>query len=279
MASHTSIEWAHHTFNPWHGCAKLSAGCRNCYAEALDGRHLLEPTSHWGLYAPRRFASESYWRKPLAWNRAAERAGKRARVFCMSMGDLFEVHWLLPQAKKQAISRARLFALIERTLWLDWLLLTKRPERFASMLPASWLVRPAPNVWLGASVESLFYAADRLPVLLNVPARVHFVSYEPALGPIDLEAAAPGRCLPLELDWVIAGAESGARARPAQLDWIRAARDQCQRLGIRFFFKQWVERGRKVSLPVLDGCRWVEVPADVVVPARQPLIARTVARR
>lgn len=261
MAEKSSIEWTHHTFNLWHGCAKVSAGCKHCYAEAQDGRRLHGPHGHWGSLAPRRFASESYMRKPLAWNRKAGRTGQRARVFCMSMGDLFERHAIPLYAAQQAAYRERLYDLIEQTPWLDWLLLSKRPENMSAMLPPRWLEQPRANVWLGTSIENQAMAAERLPVLLDTPARIHFASYEPALGPIDLQAAASGHCIPLELDWLITGSESGPGARPSDLDWFRSARDQCQRLGVHFFFKQWVdERRKRFPLPVLDDRQWDDVP-------------------
>lgn len=259
MSSNTAIEWAHHTFNPWQGCTKVSPGCKHCYAEALDKRHLRSRDSHWGANAPRLFADEQYWRQPLAWNRAAERAGERRRVFCMSMGDLFELHSIPLYAAIQATARRRVFDTIEATPALDWLLLTKRPENLAPMLPTHWRERPPANVWLGASIENQAMADERLPVLLDAPAVVHFVSYEPALGPIDLDAAAPGRCTD-ELDWLIAGAESGHKARPARLWWFRSVRDQCERLDVVFFFKQRMKAKRKVSLPLLDGRQWTETP-------------------
>lgn len=262
MAENSSIEWTHHTFNLWYGCSKVSTGCKHCYAESFDRRHLLAPDSHWGPQAPRHFAGDKYMRAPLAWNRTAERTGQRKRVFCMSMGDVFELHAIPIYAAIQATYRQRLFALIEQTPWLDWLLLTKRPEHITPMLPSTWRRRPPCNVWLGASIENQAAAAERLPVLLDTSARVHFVSYEPALGPIDLEEAAPGYCVPLQLDWLIAGSESGLRARPAEPDWFRNIRDQCQRLGVNFFFKQWVEGQRRVSLPVLDGRQWCQVPSS-----------------
>jgi protein gp37 len=260
MAESSSIEWTRHTFNLWHGCVKVSPGCKHCYAEDFDRRKLNEPVTHWGPLAPRWFARDSYMAQPLAWNRKAERDGERTRVFCMSMGDLFERHALPIQGALQGMYRQRLYELIAATPWLDWLLLTKRPENIADMVPASWSERPPFNVWLGASIEDQATAAERLPILLDVPARVHFASYEPALGPLDLEAAAPGRAG--DLDWLIAGSESGQKARSARRSWFRDARDQCQRLGIHFFYKQWVEHGtrNKVSLPMLDGRQWCEVP-------------------
>ena len=261
MSANSSIEWTHHTFNLWQGCDKVSAGCKHCYAETLDARHLRSRDEHWGRYRPRLFASDAYMDIPLSWNRSAERAGERRRVFCMSMGDVFELHAIPLYAAMQAGYRARLFDLMAHTPWLDWLLLTKRPENIAPMLPSSWRREPPTNLWLGASIENQTVALERLPILLDAPAAYHFISYEPALGPLDLEAAVPGGCIPLQLDLVIAGSESGHKARPAQLDWFRDMRDQCQRLGVSFFFKQWVENREKTSLPLLDGRQWAEVPA------------------
>ena len=260
MAAHSPIEWTHHTFDLWHGCVKVSPGCKHCYAEAHDGRHLLSSDEHWGKDAPRLFFGASHMHQPLRWNREAERTGTRARVFCMSMGDLFELHAIPIYAAMQANKRQQLYRLIEHTPSLDWLLLTKRPENIAPMLPRAWRTQPRPNVWLGTSVENQATATKRLPVLLKIPARVHFASYEPALGQLDLAAAIPDDS-PYNLDWLIAGSESGHRARPAQMSWFRDARDQCQRLGVRFFFKQWVEGRSKVSLPMLDGRTWCELPA------------------
>lgn len=119
MGANTKIEWAHHTFNPWIGCTKVSAACDHCYAEDWDKRY--EGGQHWGAGAPRRLTSAANWRKPLAWNRQAAKADTRPRVFCASLADVFDSE--VPDAW-----RDRLFALIALTPHLDWLLLTKRPQ-------------------------------------------------------------------------------------------------------------------------------------------------------
>jgi len=122
MAENTKIEWAHHTFNPWIGCQKVGPGCDHCYAEAWDARGLQQQETRWGAHANRTRTAPANWRKPLAWNKAAQAAGQRHRVFCASLADVFDNHSsILPDW------RADLWALIRATPNLDWMLLTKRP--------------------------------------------------------------------------------------------------------------------------------------------------------
>jgi len=132
MCFNSSIEWTTHTFNPWWGCTKVSDGCRNCYAEALSNRY---GHSVWGAGKPRRLMSDAHWQAPLGWDADAKRTGRRARVFCASMADVFE-----EQAPPGQL--ARLWDLIRLTPNLDWQLLTKRPHRIAESLPPDW-GRPA----------------------------------------------------------------------------------------------------------------------------------------
>lgn len=247
----TKIEWATHSFNPWWGCQRVSPGCEHCYAETLANRY-----GHkvWGpaKTTHRRGMSANYWDQPLRWNKAAEQAGRRARVFCASMADVFEDH---PQLDWP---RANLWGLIEMTPNLDWLLLTKRPGNMRYMLPLAWLQSPRENVWLGTSCEDQKRADERIPELLGTPARVRFLSCEPLLGPIDLGRATPcgyycdesighvdhGFWTPgiqPGIHWVIAGGESGPGARPCWPEWVRSLRDQCQAADVAFFMKQWGE--------------------------------------
>lgn len=230
----TTIEWTAtknldgswtpgYTFNPWWGCQRVSPGCERCYAETFAHRYGFEV---WGpaKTTQRRVMSEKYWAQPLRWNSAAEQAGTRARVFCASMTDVFEDH---PQVVPL---RARLWERIEQTPYLDWLLLTKRPQHLQTMLPAAWLIHPRPNVWLGTSTENQEYFDTRIELLLNTPAVMHFLSCEPLLGPIDIGGYRPS--------WLIIGGESGHGARPTHPAWARSLRDQAQRAGIAYFFKQ-----------------------------------------
>lgn len=222
MAKNSKIEWTHHTFNPWWGCTKISPACNHCYAETWAmrvGRKL------WGAKAPRRFLSEQHWREPYRWNREAERDGEHRRVFCASMADVFE------HRKELHPWRERLWHVVEETPWLDWLLLTKRPHLIGGLTP--WGGDWPTNVWLGTTVETQRWAEKRLPHLLHHPAAIHFVSCEPLLGPLDLRPWLDS------LDWVIAGGESGGRARPMNPAWATSLRDQCKTSGVAFHFKQW----------------------------------------
>lgn len=250
----SKIEWTDHTLNPWIGCTKISPGCRNCYAAAQNRRYRGD---NWGPDKPRRLLGADNWKKPMRWNRRAAREGTRMRVFCGSMCDVFD-------EAGPADERLRLWALIRATTHLDWLLLTKRPENIASMLPPDW-GEGYPNIWLGTTVENAEMAAKRIPILRALPATVRFLSVEPLLGPIeDLD--------PVGIDWVIAGGESGPAARPMTLEWARSIRDQCVRADVAFFFKQWgtfgldddggalVRLGKKKAGRELDGRTWDQFP-------------------
>lgn len=255
MGENSKIEWTHHTFNPWRGCVKVSAGCTHCYAEkqALRNPAVL---GIWGADGTRVVASESMWKEPLRWNREAAEAGERRRVFCASMADVFE------DRPDLHAPRARLFRLIDATPHLDWLLLTKRPEnmriraieaaRLAFDGGPTWKDAWPANVWAGTSVENQEAADRRIPHLLEVPAAVRFLSCEPLLGAVDIlpyvAAHDPGDesyyALPPSarpLHWVIVGGESGPGARPMHPDWARGLRDQCQTAHVPHFFKQWGE--------------------------------------
>lgn len=227
MAKNSQIEWTHHTFNPWWGCKKVSAACDNCYAELWAKRmgHQL-----WGIDAPRRFFSDAHWNEPRKWNEEAKRRGRRERVFCASMADVFERRAdLNPE-------RERLWRLIETTPSLDWLLLTKRPQNVQRFAP--WRAEWPTNVWIGTSVENQTIAEKRLPFLLNLPAAVRFVSCEPLLGPLNLRRWFKHKSL-YPIDWVIAGGESGSGARPMHPEWPTDLLKQCLLFDVPFHFKQW----------------------------------------
>ncbi|MBI3271468.1 MAG: DUF5131 family protein [Planctomycetes bacterium] len=242
MGEKTKISWTDHTFNVAWGCTKVSPGCERCYAWAFSKRLGLDI---WGRGNERRTFGGKHWREPISWNRAAERDGVRRRVFCCSMCDVFEDHPAIDA------ERAKLWPLIRQTPHLDWLLLTKRPERIAACLPPDWGTGYR-NGWLGTSVESDPYS-DRVNSLVRVPAVVHFVSAEPLLGPL--------RSLDVSrVTWLIAGGESGSGFRPMDLDWARDLRDRCLATGTAFFFKQGSHQypGRDT---MLDGREWHEWPS------------------
>lgn len=257
MGRDSKIQWCHHTFNPWVGCQRVSEECANCYAaestfvriQRKEGREL------WGneLRSERHVTSEANWRKPLAWNRAAEEAGERHRVFCASLADVFE------DRDELQGPRARLFRLIEETPALDWLLLTKRPDSVMAMVPEGWREGFPPNVWLGTSTGTQAAADERIRELLRCPAAVRFLSCEPLLEPVDLTDMVIDREVGEQhldalsyhahpdddpdfsgatIDWVIIGGESGPQARPCDVAWIRSLVKQCREAGVAAFVKQ-----------------------------------------
>lgn len=246
MGEVTKIEWTDHTFNPWIGCTKITNGCEGsacdfCYAETLVHRY---GWAKWGAGEPRARTSEANWKKPLAWNRKAAKEGRRFRVFCASLADVFDAE--VPQGW-----RGELFDVIKATPHLDWQLLTKRPQVALKFFTDRPDLQGLPNVWLGTTVESQKMADLRIPTLMSVPGVVkRFLSCEPLLGPIDLDETVRRARLAVSvaspvatasIDWVIAGGESGPKARAARPDWFRSLRDQCAATGVPFFFKQWGE--------------------------------------
>lgn len=265
MGENSKISWTTHTFNPWVGCQRVSPGCTNCYAEAYDKRvgglpknqrmNPNVPELRWGPKAPRVRTSLANWRKPVAWNAAAKLAGRRDRVFCSSLADVFEDR---PDLEKH---RSDLFHLIAATPQLDWILLTKRPENIMRLMPSvtNWgLPRPWANVWLGTTVEDQQRANERIPELLKVPAVVHFLSMEPLLERVEMYALEHGG-----IDWVIVGGESGPDARPFSLDWARHVVKWGREIGTSVFVKQM-------------GARPVFAPGDLSVSRWQLLSEKVV---
>lgn len=229
MGKDTSIEWTHHTFNPWWGCVRVSAACDHCYAETWAKR-LGEDV--WGPKSERRFFGDAHWKEPLKWNAAAAAKGVRERVFCASMADVFENRAdLIPH-------RLRLFELIAKTPHLDWLLLTKRIHLVKKQLPKGYNF-PA-NVWLGTTVENQVEADKRVRHLLEFATPgVRFLSCEPLLGPLDLRRFLTRNESGVRVDWVIAGGESGHNSRPMEPQWPDELRKQCTSAQVPFHFKQW----------------------------------------
>ncbi len=300
MAENTEIQWPDHTFNPWLGCTKIGPGCRFCYAEAQMDNWL--GRVQWGPAGTRMRTSEAYWRAPIRWQKNLARGWvwrcencnerivargprevlgdcrncglsvwrniQREKVFCASLADIFEDN---PQLVRW---RNELFLdLIDETPYLDWLLLTKRPENIKGrMLPPHWRFQGMPdNVWLGTSVENQAAADERIPQLAAVPARVRFLSVEPLLGPINLEAffyeSVDERHEWFRLranrpDWVIIGGESGPKARPMELAWVRDIIKQCRPAGVPVFVKQlgsgWAKENGAQHRKGGDMAEWPE---------------------
>ncbi|QOV90918.1 phage Gp37/Gp68 family protein [Humisphaera borealis] len=266
----TSIEWAHYTFNPWRGCTKVSDGCKFCYADRQSARNP-KVLGIWGPNGTRAIGAEAYWKLPFKWNEEAKAAGERRRVFCASLADFFEGPETMPAEAVEdvRISRLRTFDIIDATPWLDWLLVTKRPENVREMWPGGYetpfasmppVLTRRQNVWLLTSVEDQETADKRIPELLKCRdlSPVLGLSMEPMLGLVDLTKVAArnrdgvtyminavsglhGVSRGPFLDWVIVGGESGANARPMHPNWVRHLCKQCLVCGVPFFFKQWGE--------------------------------------
>jgi len=302
--SKTKIEWVKNndgssgeTWNPVTGCSPVSEGCQNCYARRMAKR----------LAGRCGYPKDDPFRVTLHPERLEEPLGwkKSRHVFICSMGDLF--HEDVP-----FYFITKVFAIMALRPQHIFIILTKRPGRMkewfkyiqclAARTPAA-PVRSVPyndgrycevlrhffhkggridrnwplhNVWLGVTTENQQRADERIPLLLQIPAAVRFVSCEPLLEPVDLsrwlmvrEVSTPARwelsrsgsdeAIPL-LDWVICGCESGPNARPMKPDWARQLRDQCQAASVPFFLKQMEVNGRVIKMPRLDGKVWDQIP-------------------
>jgi protein gp37 len=279
LAGGTLISWAHYTFNPWRGCVKVSPACRFCYAERETARW---GGDFWGKNADRPIAKTT-WRDPRKWNREAQAAGERRRVFSGSLCDVFEDRPDLVDA------RARLFDLIEATPWLIWMLLTKRPENIGRLAERYAIGWPS-NIWLGCSAENQRFANERIPHLVLHDVPVRFVSCEPLLGDVNLcripmpggenqgivydtlgkRFGVPGAWsepMSRGIDWVITGGESGTKPgiRPSHPGWYRRLRDQATSRGVAFHHKQngmWVGYTQLAEMPErYVGHDWAVHPA------------------
>jgi protein gp37 len=234
MAGNSTIEWTGATWNPVTGCTKISDGCKNCYAERIAYRLQAQGQPHYIDGFEVRIHKDSLgiplkWRKPRV-------------VFVNSMGDLF--HEDVPEE-----FLCRVFEVMNRAKHHVFQVLTKRSEYLLKMnSKLQW----SENIWMGVSVENQKYL-ERINHLRNISAHIRFISFEPLLGPIvDVNLAG--------IDWVIAGGESGPRARTVKRSWVENIRDQCVESRVPFFFKQWGGFDRKKSGRVLDGKVWEEMP-------------------
>lgn len=238
----SKIGWTHHTWNPWWGCDKVSAGCKHCYIDPIMRRSGNEPFG-----GPKKTSLQS-WRKPFAWNRDGIVEMERWRIFTCSMSDFFH-----PGADAW---RPDAWKTIKACDQLDWLILTKSPERIGERLPAGW-GRGYPNVWLGVTVESQEYL-QRVDILARIPAAVRFISAEPLLGRLSL-----GQRL-RKVDWVITGCENAARAkrRVMQQDWVRHVADQCLKYNVPLFHKQYYRDNQLTFDGFVDGVCHQNFPAS-----------------
>lgn len=220
MAENTGIEWCHHTFNPWWGCHKVSEACRNCYAETLAKRV--------GKDFADRVKTKQPWNDLLKWDRSAGERCVRERVFVGSMCDIGDGHPKVWDWRKEA------FEILASLQNLDVLLLTKRPKSLREVLAAQFPYGLPTHFWVGCTAENQRQLINRFETLRRIDAAVRFISVEPMLGPI-------GRLPQHSLDWVIAGGESGPRARCPHPLGFRELRNLCKAAGVPFMFKQWGE--------------------------------------
>lgn len=254
MAEYSSIEWTDATWNPVTGCTKVSAGCKNCYAETFAERwrgvpgHPYEQGFDLRLW-PDRLELPKTWTRPR-------------RVFVNSMSDLF--HKDVPFRFID-----RVFRTMRHCSWHQFQVLTKRPERMADYVQrrtVQWgrLATDSPQIWLGTSVEAQQHI-DRARLVSGLSSAVRFLSCEPLLGPLDLTSVlGPGR-----VNWVIVGGESGPRSRAMKQEWVSNIRDQCQAAGIPFFFKQWGGMNKKLHGRELENRTWDEMPDARSIRARK----------
>lgn len=242
MANGSSIEWTEATWNPLTGCTKVSAGCKHCYAERMAKRlkAMGSPNYQNGFkltLQPQMLNMPYTWRKPR-------------KVFVNSMSDLMH-----PEVPDEYI--VKVFEVMNDNLQHRFQLLTKRPERLASI---EHLVTWTANIWMGVTVENDRFLG-RVDLLRDCGAEVKFLSLEPLLGPLSDLALN-------EIDWAIVGGESGPKARPMEAWWATELRDKCVESSVPFFFKQWggVQKHRHGRL--LEGREWNQIPGEAeAVPA------------
>ena len=254
----TNIAWADRVWNPTRGCSRTGTpGCDNCYAERQairfkDGTYkgLVRSTRLGPRWTGEVAVVPDKFDEPL---RIPQRGKARARIFVDSMSDFFH-------EKLSAQDLEPIWKTMKEADWHDFLILTKRPENIVDRLPSDWGTGYR-NVWLGVSVENQECAEKRIPVLLNVPAAVHWLSCEPLLGPLDLRKWLPppawrthwvggasswatpeGKAIAGEpmrwCSWIVAGGESGPRARMCNIDWLADIVEQCKAIGLPCFIKQ-----------------------------------------
>jgi protein gp37 len=243
MAERSHIEWTEATWNPVTGCSKVSAACRNCYAERLAARLQAMGNTRYRngfnvTLHPDLLELPKRWREPRL-------------IFVNSMSDLFHEQVPLEFIRRVFVT---MLACPQHTFQI----LTKRSARLREL--AGQLDWP-PNVWMGVSLEDA-RVRHRVADLKTVPAAIRFLSCEPLIGPLDE--------LPLDgIDWVIVGGESGPSARPMRIEWIRSIFRQCRKSNVPFFFKQWGGVRKDLTGRELGGRTYDEMPQASVVLRRK----------
>jgi protein gp37 len=235
----SSIEWTESTWNPLTGCTKVSAGCKNCYAERMAkrlqamGLEKYKEGFHLALH-PETLDEPLNWLKPQI-------------IFVNSMSDL--LHRDVPMD-----FILQIFDVMHCAHWHQFQILTKRPERLRELdARITW----PKNVWMGVSVEN-DDVTYRIDLLRQIHAKIKFLSLEPLLGPLpNLDLSG--------IHWVIVGGESGPCSRPIAQEWVRDIRDQCNHVHVPFFFKQWGGTRKKKTGRLLDNRTWNGLPKEVAI--------------
>ncbi|MGY3136739.1 protein gp37 [Bradyrhizobium sp. USDA 4501] len=254
----TSIEWTEATWNPIVGCSIATAGCTNCYAMRMAARIEAMGTAPHYSGTTKRVRKAAIWTGKLALAPesvllAPLRRRRPTTWFVNSMGDLFH-----EDCPDEWINRV--FAIMAQAPNHTFQVLTKRAWRMHDYMR----VRGGPilpNVWLGVSTERQKEADERIPLLLQTPSTVRFISAEPLLGPINLRRYVAKSSRRPALDWVIVGGESGPRARPMAPAWVESLRLQCGSGNVKFFFKQWGGKNKKAAGRLLNGQIYDDMPA------------------
>ncbi len=260
MGANTKIEWCDATWSPVTGCTPISPACDHCYAKRMARRL----AGRCGYPEGDGFAVTVHRDKlddPFFWTDKPPHKHPM-RIFVVSMGDLFH-----PDVPDEAIDAV--FSTILCARCHTFMVLTKRPQRMYDFIDRVWVAQraaPMPNLWLGVTAENQRTADERIPILLQTPAAVRFISCEPLLGPLHL---GPENCNVPEwsmvdrtIDWIIVGGETGPGARRMRPEWARSLRDQATRAGVPFFFKKWgmfAPEGQ-VGLHSLDGVEYHQLP-------------------
>jgi protein gp37 len=232
--SQSKIEWTESTWNPVTGCNKISAGCKNCYAEKLSYRlkAMGQPNYANGFKLT---LQPHMLELPLKWK-------KSQMIFVNSMSDLFHKDVPTDYIK-------RVFDVMNRAHWHRFQVLTKRAERVAEL---SDFFNWTENIWMGVSVENKNYV-QRIDYLRQTKAHIKFLSLEPLLSPLkNLNLSG--------IDWVIVGGESGFKARPIKEEWVVDIRNQCDMADVAFFFKQWGGKNKKKTGRELQGKTYNALP-------------------
>jgi protein gp37 len=239
MSQTSTIEWTDATWNPVRGCTKISPGCKHCYAETFAERFRGVPNHPYERGFDLRTVPEKLF-EPLRWKKAR-------KIFVNSMSDLFH-----PDVPDEYI--VQVAQVMMDGHWHQYQVLTKRSDRLRALLNSKLrFATESSHIWWGVSVENRKHGVPRIADLRATPASIKFLSVEPLLedlGELDLA----------DINWLIAGGESGRGARPMEEMWVQKLLAQCREQKVRFFFKQWGGIQKKAAGRMLNNRTYDELP-------------------